>query len=107
MTLTLRVGAADAAAGPHADAERLGSDARAGGGDIVAGGEQVAGVQADPESLGAANRRQDVAQVLEPIAQVAAHAGGVLEQHPGAGRRPFVAEPVQRGGDARDARCLA
>ena len=52
---------------------------RLGGADVVAGGEQVAGVQADAEPLVAAGGLDQPRELLERAPERAAGAGGVLE----------------------------
>ena len=51
-----------------------------GGADVKAGGEQVAGVQADPEAPAPAGKVDQLGQFLEAAAERVAGPRGVLEQ---------------------------
>ena len=62
----------------RSNSSRTSREAR-GGADVVAGREQVAGVQADAEPLVAAGGVDQPRQLLERAAERAARAGGVLE----------------------------
>lgn len=63
--------------------------------DRIAGGEGVAGVEADADAARRGEPATDARQMLEPMAEAGALAGGVLEQH-------TDADPRQRGEDGRE-----
>ena len=67
------------------------------GADVVAGGQQVAGVEADADARRAVEPLEDRREVLEAVAEVGALPGGVLEQdhrcRAAAARRSSVRSP--------------
>ena len=73
----------------------------------VAGGEGVAGVEADRHPFGARQAAADGRQLLEPVAEAGALAGGVLQQHASAAGGDVGEHPVELGGEARHPALLA
>ena len=50
------------------------------GGDVVAGGEDMAGVEADGKTVGEGGAVDDGLQVLEPVADIGPLAGGGFQE---------------------------
>src|SRR5437899_13024440 len=72
--------------------------------DIVARGEEVAGVDADPDPLGARRTRQERSQLFERPADRMARARSVLERDPDRVTRCPPSHLVQGGHDPWQAR---
>src|SRR5256884_7106719 len=69
------------------------------GAEVVAGGEQMAGIQADAEPLGPSRALHERGQLAERAADRVAGAGGVLERDLDAIARGARERLVERGGD--------
>src|SRR5262245_29940511 len=73
-----------------------------GGPDVVAGGKQVTGVDADADALGTLDARQQGAQLDEGAADHRPRARGVLEGDLDACPGRAAGDEVERGHDARE-----
>jgi len=73
------------------------------GRQVVAGGEEMTGVQTDADAGGAARELDDPRQMLESPAERGALAGGVFEQHPRPVRRAVREKRRHRFGNAVEA----
>jgi len=67
--------------------------------DVVAGGVEMAGVEADPEPGMAVERIEQLRELGDRAADRASGAGGVLHQQPGVGARGLE-DALQGGRDA-------
>ena len=77
------------------------------GADVVAGGERVLGVEAHPEPVALLHAVDDVADVLEAVAQVGALPGGDLQRDAHLEARAAPVDGVQGTGDCTQAHSFA